>query len=130
MDRIPEYYQTLSKQFNIAKEKCGDDLEKSTRCKAQYDRKLARLQRIDESFKKGSRVCLKPADEAFLTKIKLGKPLSGYMLFAKQSRDNIQKENPQSGFGEIGRMIGIAWKALGDEGHAMWKANAATQIVL
>lgn len=126
VDKIPEYRQTLEKQNQATLDKLTEP-EKKQRCQAQYDRKVARLQRIEEAFNKSGRVCLKGLDEAFLSKIKVSKPLSGYMLFAKETRESIQKANPQSNFGEIGRLIGEAWKALGTEGHDTWK-NKASQL--
>lgn len=124
VDKIPEYRQTLEKQNQATLDKLTEP-EKKQRCQAQYDRKVARLQRIEEAFNKSGRVCLKGLDEAFLSKIKVSKPLSGYMLFAKETRESIQKANPQSNFGEIGRLIGEAWKALGTEGHDTWKSKAS-----
>jgi len=124
IDRIAEYKKTLEKQREHALEKGKDD-EKKERIMAQFDRKLARLDRIKESFSKGSRVCLKAQDEVFLSKIKLPKPLSGYMLFAKESRDGIQAKNPDAGFGEIGRFIGTAWKTLEADKRTEWKTKAA-----
>lgn len=123
VDKIPAYRETLEKQQQALLEKITEP-EKRQRCEAQYDRKVARLARIVDSFNKSGRVCLKGLDEAFLSKIKISKPLSGYMLFAKETRESIQKANPQSNFGEIGRMIGEAWKALGTEGHDAWKKKA------
>ena len=123
VDRVPEYRQTLEKQHQLVLEKCTDD-SKKVRLQAQYNKKIARLQRIVDSFEKSGRVCIKGMDEAFLSRIKLSKPLSGYMLYAKETREAIQKDNPGANFGDIGRKIGEAWKALGKEGHDEWKEKA------
>jgi hypothetical protein len=123
--RIGDYNITLEKQLEHALDKAKDD-EKKERVKAQFARKLARLGRIKDSFSKGNRVCLKAQDEVFLSKIKLPKPLSGYMLFAKESREEIQKNNPEAGFGEIGRLIGGAWKSLLDDARTEWKTKASS----
>jgi hypothetical protein len=125
IQRMPEYKQTLETQHAQALAKCTED-DKKQRLQVQHDKKIARLQRIEEGFN-SNKVCLKGLDEVFLSKIKLSKPLSGYMLFAKETREAIQKANPESGFGEIGRKIGLAWKELGAEGHQTWK-DKATQL--
>lgn len=40
------------------------------------------------------------------------KPLSAYMLFAKETREKIKKENSDATFGEIGRKLGEAWRSV------------------
>jgi hypothetical protein len=40
------------------------------------------------------------------------KPLSAYMLFAKENREKIKKENSDATFGEIGRKLGEAWRSI------------------
>jgi len=113
--RVEEYKATLAKQREHSLQKAKDE-EKKKRVETQFKRKFDRLLRIKDSFSKGNRVCLKAADEVFLSKIKLPKALSGYMLFAKESRGSIQTTNPEAGFGEIGRLIGSEWNL----GHHMF----------
>jgi HMG (high mobility group) box len=35
--------------------------------------------------------------------------LSAFMYFSKENRSKIQKENPDAGFGELGKLLGEAW---------------------
>lgn len=49
------------------------------------------------------------------------KPLSGYMLFAKEKRPEIIKKSPELTFGEVGKALGAAWKALSDAQKAKYK---------
>jgi len=37
------------------------------------------------------------------------------MLFAKERREEIKKLNPEAKFGEIGKLLGEAWKGLEDK---------------
>ncbi len=54
---------------------------------------------------------------------KAKKPLSGYMLFAKEIRPTIKEENPEMSFGELGKELGARWRALSDEEKAEYKKN-------
>ena len=49
------------------------------------------------------------------------KPLSGYMLFAKEQRPVIIKKNPALTFGEVGKALGAAWKKLSEKEQAKYK---------
>ena len=49
------------------------------------------------------------------------KALTLYMLFCKQARPNIVKENPSLSFGECGRALGLAWGKLSDAEKATYK---------
>lgn len=100
--------------------------KKKERIQHQFDRKLIRLGQIEENFNKCFRVSLRGVDEVFLSKIRLPKPLSGYMLFAREKRGEIQSKNTEAGFGEIGRLIGQEWQALSDESRMMWRTNASS----
>jgi len=51
------------------------------------------------------------------------KPLTSYMLFAKEERPKVVESNPEMKFTEIGREIGIRWKALSAEQQAKYKEN-------
>uniref|UniRef100_A0A7S4HR37 HMG box domain-containing protein n=1 Tax=Odontella aurita TaxID=265563 RepID=A0A7S4HR37_9STRA len=51
-------------------------------------------------------------------KSKSNKPKRGqssYMFFAKDARAKIKEQNPDASFGEMGKMVGQAWKKLSDE---------------
>jgi hypothetical protein len=41
--------------------------------------------------------------------------LSAYMFFSQDWRERIKNENPDAGFGEIGKLLGAKWKELDDE---------------
>jgi len=40
------------------------------------------------------------------------RPLSAYMFFSQDWRERIKGENPDAGFGEIGKLLGAKWKEL------------------
>ena len=130
MEQMPAYIlaaehvrdEALTK---IAAESKEEDKEsKSKRIRDQCDQKLKRFASIQSSFESGSRAALKEADLVFLSKTKLPKPLSGYMLFAKDKRPVIKAEFPEADFGEIGQKIGSIWKELSQEERDSWKAKA------
>lgn len=41
--------------------------------------------------------------------------LSAYMFFSQDWRERVKAENPDAGFGEIGKLLGARWKELSDE---------------
>ncbi|KAJ7353659.1 high mobility group box domain-containing protein [Mycena albidolilacea] len=43
--------------------------------------------------------------------------MSAYMFFSREWRDAVRAENPDAPFGEIGKLIGVKWKELDDEGR-------------
>lgn len=43
------------------------------------------------------------------------KSKSGYILFSAEVRKRIMSENPEKGFGEVSKMVGVEWKKLTDE---------------
>jgi hypothetical protein len=43
------------------------------------------------------------------------RPLSAYMFFSQDWRERIKAENPDAGFGEVGKLLGKKWKCLEDE---------------
>ena len=52
---------------------------------------------------------------------KAKKPLSGYMLFAKEMRPKLKEESPDLSFGEVGKELGARWRALSDDEKAKYK---------
>ena len=44
-----------------------------------------------------------------------------YMVFCKEMRPKIVKENPNMAFGEIGKALGAAWGKLSDAQKAKYK---------
>jgi hypothetical protein len=49
------------------------------------------------------------------------KGLSSYMCYFKENRERIKSENPDAEFGEIGKLIGAAWKALDEDEKAVYE---------
>jgi len=49
------------------------------------------------------------------------KGLSSYMCYFKENRERIKSENPDAEFGDIGRLIGGAWKALDEDEKAVYE---------
>lgn len=52
---------------------------------------------------------------------KAKKPLTGYMLFAKEMRPVVKEEQPELSFGELGKELGARWRALSDDAKAKYK---------
>ena len=51
-----------------------------------------------------------------------GKKVPGpYMVFCKEMRPKIVKENPSYSFGEVGKALGAAWGKLSDKEKAKYK---------
>jgi len=51
--------------------------------------------------------------------------LSAYMFFSQDWRERVKAENPDAGFGEIGRLLGARWKELSDEEKKPYIEQAA-----
>ncbi|KAI0830111.1 high mobility group box domain-containing protein [Trametes gibbosa] len=51
--------------------------------------------------------------------------LSAYMFFSQDWRERIKAENPDAGFGEIGKLLGAKWKELDDEEKKPYLDQAA-----
>ncbi|WFD35550.1 Non-histone chromosomal protein 6 [Malassezia cuniculi] len=43
------------------------------------------------------------------------RPLSAYMFFSQDWRERIKAENPDAGFGDVGRLLGTKWKEMNDD---------------
>ncbi|PKI83034.1 Non-histone chromosomal protein 6 [Malassezia vespertilionis] len=43
------------------------------------------------------------------------RPLSAYMFFSQDWRERVKADNPEAGFGDVGRLLGTKWKEMGDE---------------
>lgn len=54
------------------------------------------------------------------------KALSGFMLFSNDHRVKIKESNPEATFGEVGRLVGEAWKALNDKQKAVYTKRSET----
>ncbi|KAJ3162682.1 Non-histone chromosomal protein 6 [Geranomyces michiganensis] len=51
------------------------------------------------------------------------KPLSAFMIFSQENRARIKDENPEATFGQIGKLLGAAWKDLNDEDRATYTSK-------
>lgn len=54
------------------------------------------------------------------------KGLSPFMIFNKENREKIKISNPNATFGDIGKLIGTAWKALNEKQKAVYTQKAET----
>ena len=43
------------------------------------------------------------------------KPRTSFSFFTKENRNNIQKKNPNASFGDLSKLVSVAWKALNDK---------------
>jgi hypothetical protein len=121
---LPEFRERLHKQYEVLMNKCGDDNEKKAKLQTQLTKKLERIARIEKSFMDGAQLAFKAGDTVFLGRIRLVKPLSGYMLYAKENRDVVQQADTSASFGQIGRLIGTEWKKLTEAEKDSWKHKA------
>ncbi|PFH50369.1 hypothetical protein AMATHDRAFT_145228, partial [Amanita thiersii Skay4041] len=53
------------------------------------------------------------------------RPLSAYMFFSQDWRERIKAENPDAGFGEVGKLLGAKWKELDEEEKKPYIEQAA-----
>ncbi|KDQ54550.1 hypothetical protein JAAARDRAFT_49184 [Jaapia argillacea MUCL 33604] len=51
--------------------------------------------------------------------------LSAYMFFSSDWRERIKAENPDAGFGEVGKLLGAKWKEMDDEEKKPYVEQAA-----
>ncbi|THH08839.1 hypothetical protein EW145_g2444 [Phellinidium pouzarii] len=51
--------------------------------------------------------------------------LSAYMFFSQDWRERIKVENPDAGFGEVGKLLGAKWKELDEAEKKPYKDLAA-----
>lgn len=90
------------------------DETKKAKIEKKYADNVTKLDKIEKESCENPGI-LKPDDEAFLRKIHPKKPVSGYMKFAQEHRPEMKVNNPGASFGEMGRLIGQAWKSLSDD---------------
>jgi len=57
------------------------------------------------------------------------RPLSAYMFFSQDWRERIKTENPEAGFGEIGKLLGAKWKEMEEEDKKPYNEQAAADKV-
>ena len=44
--------------------------------------------------------------------------MSAFMMFVRDKREEIKRQNPNASFGEIGKMMGDRWKAMSEDEKA------------
>ncbi|VDO35574.1 unnamed protein product, partial [Onchocerca flexuosa] len=49
---------------------------------------------------------------------------SGYILFSAEVRKKVMQENPEAGFGEVSKIVGIEWKKLSEEQKKQYEVRA------
>jgi MoaA/NifB/PqqE/SkfB family radical SAM enzyme len=54
------------------------------------------------------------------------KSLSGFMLFSNDHRVKVKASHPEATFGEVGRLVGEAWKALTEKQRAVYTKRSET----
>lgn len=54
------------------------------------------------------------------------KSLSGFMMFSNEHRSSVKESNPEATFGEIGRLVGQAWKELEPKSKSVYTGRAET----
>ncbi|KAJ1344690.1 hypothetical protein BSLG_000213 [Batrachochytrium salamandrivorans] len=52
------------------------------------------------------------------------RPLSAFMIFSKENRPRIREENPEASFGELGKLLGAAWRELNDKDKLIYTEKA------
>ncbi|CAD6186179.1 unnamed protein product [Caenorhabditis auriculariae] len=52
------------------------------------------------------------------------KSKSGYILFSAEIRKRIMHENPDAGFGEVSKIVGVEWKKLSDDQKRQYEVRA------
>lgn len=52
------------------------------------------------------------------------KSKSGYILFSAEVRKQIMNENPEAGFGEVSKIVGIEWKKLSADAKKEYEMRA------
>ena len=54
-------------------------------------------------------------------------PLTAYVIFSNEVRDQVINENPDANFGEIGKIIGAKWRALVSEDRKPYEERANSE---
>ncbi|KAI8906618.1 hypothetical protein PhCBS80983_g03135 [Powellomyces hirtus] len=63
------------------------------------------------------------------------KALSAFMIFSQENRARIKEENPEATFGQLGKLLGAAWKDLNEKDKSLYekkqeKAKAQYEIAV
>lgn len=49
------------------------------------------------------------------------KPRTSFSFFTKENRNNIQKKNPNASFGDLSKLVSVAWKSLSEKDMKYYK---------
>lgn len=95
-------------------------------------KKLVFLQDSKEDTKKSIFITTVPFEMPTTKKAKKDpfapkKNMSAFMLFSNDHRLKVKTTNPAATFGEIGRMVGEAWKALNEKDKAVYVQKATEE---
>ncbi|KAF5325815.1 hypothetical protein D9611_000935 [Ephemerocybe angulata] len=90
VDTVPAYGRVMPKDSAKPKRKAAEKAEKAPRAAASKSKK-------EKDPNKPKRA------------------LSAYMFFSQDWRERIKAENPEAGFGEVGKLLGAKWKELDEE---------------
>lgn len=52
------------------------------------------------------------------------RPLTAYMYYATDMREQVKQENPNATFGDVGKIIGDKWRQLGAEEKKVYEEKA------
>lgn len=55
------------------------------------------------------------------------KGLSGFMMYSNEHRNRIKGENPDATFGDVGRLVGEAWKGLDDSAKLVYTSRSESE---
>lgn len=87
--------------------------------------KASKSPKVEKKISKKDQKAAEKAEKAAKKAAKDAKPKRApgpYMLFCKEQRPKIVAANPNFTFGEVGKALGSAWKALSDGDKAKFKA--------
>jgi hypothetical protein len=87
-------------------------------------RQRLRDARADDEPQKGNRK--KVPKTVGANEQKLKRPLSSYMLFAKETRPGVLVVMPGLSVGDVGKELGARWKGLGDDDRETWFLKASS----
>ncbi|KAF8182885.1 high mobility group box domain-containing protein [Pholiota molesta] len=79
----------------------------------------------DKPRRKAAEKAEKPARKAKKDPNAPKRALSAYMFFSQDWRERIKTENPDAGFGEVGKLLGAKWKELDEDEKKPYIEQAA-----
>ncbi|KAF5329550.1 hypothetical protein D9619_009028 [Psilocybe cf. subviscida] len=80
---------------------------------------------LGRTYRKAAEKAEKPARKGKKDPNAPKRALSAYMFFSQDWRERIKAENPDAGFGEVGKLLGAKWKELDDAEKKPYADQAA-----